>query len=354
MNGEKYKTLAGMLALRRFTVADLAHYTGVKASTVRSVIGRFRNLIRESGSRPTGKPGGQEKAYEVQQKEVPRIEKLLGDLFDRLKVVRTEKSVTPCPIGLNTAEDAIQRHKSQPTSRDVKNVLETAWIDLKGANAEIEELAAVYGESSGISEMRARSKEAETYLRVFKLKKAKDTLQQRVKRFPAEAVSIAEELGHQVNAIAVLAQTNPMGRWRHAVTESFENVSVVFNSRLEGLKDRVQACIPIQIPEYRLGDDGVESELNRLASQSDPAGVCLLINSKYDAEEVYKILEHSGWSYNPFVVLDADFDNDLRNEILSHSARYAGHAEDLKDRAIQGIFGITSRSQAQPDCATVH
>lgn len=57
--------LEGMLALQEFTAADLAGLTGVRPSTVRTVLSREKELVERVGSQATGRAGGQEVLYRL-------------------------------------------------------------------------------------------------------------------------------------------------------------------------------------------------------------------------------------------------------------------------------------------------
>jgi hypothetical protein len=413
MNGENYKILAGMLALQRFTVDELTHYTDAKASTVRSVIGRLKDLVNGTGSLSSDKPGGREKIYELKKEGAHQIEKHLGDLFESLKVVQTQKSPPEVqtknpspevPIGLRTAEDAIIKGDLEVTSKDARQILEIAKIDLVGAKAEIEELAAAYGDCEAIWEMRARSERVENKLAIFdavgEMGKLQGELEAEIEGMVsacAECEAIAEmrtrsetsedapaaavgEMGGLLSELEMLKDHSPIPQvvWttgkmlrvsekiatlvvateksRRPAQSLSHKLSVFFDARLVELKNRVQeACMPFDVPQFRFGDVSMENALGKIASEHTPSGVCLLINSKNDTAQVYNFLNLLANSVDRLYVFDIDFDDGLRNDVLGSKAYYGracyvGRAGKLDANAIRGTFGFVSKRVGAAAC----
>ena len=56
---ERYKTLGGVLALDEFSVAELAELSGVRESTVRTILRREGAFVEQVGTQSTGRRGGQ-------------------------------------------------------------------------------------------------------------------------------------------------------------------------------------------------------------------------------------------------------------------------------------------------------
>jgi hypothetical protein len=73
----RYKTLAAAVALERFTVADLVRYSGIKRTTVQSVVQRAGRYIDSVDELRTGKRGGRPKVYRVRPE---RADELLATL----------------------------------------------------------------------------------------------------------------------------------------------------------------------------------------------------------------------------------------------------------------------------------
>lgn len=74
---ERYKVLSAILALKEFTVPEVANFSGVKGNTVRTVLAREPNLLDEVGKDHTGSRGGRFTRYRLKEREV---EGLTGEL----------------------------------------------------------------------------------------------------------------------------------------------------------------------------------------------------------------------------------------------------------------------------------
>lgn len=62
---ERYRVLAGMVALQEFSVEELARFTSVKRTTVQTVLAREARYIRRGPAQATGKRGGQPIRYTI-------------------------------------------------------------------------------------------------------------------------------------------------------------------------------------------------------------------------------------------------------------------------------------------------
>ncbi len=114
----RYRTLGAVLALREFTVADLARYSGVRESTVRTIMGRESRYVKRAGARSTGRPGGQPVVYELRseaERELTELLRQLEGIGARSPVVdgRATKDFAPLPTALIAAEDTLLRQISR-------------------------------------------------------------------------------------------------------------------------------------------------------------------------------------------------------------------------------------------------
>lgn len=139
---EFYKVLAAMLALKEFTVNDLASFSKVKANTVNTILARKSHLLQELGKQQTGKRGGQFIKYRlnpetinVLREEIKEIVKVIGG------TITSETEFTPnVPLGILAAEDGLASLGQAKTDEERRQILEIAKIDIQGARADIESM----------------------------------------------------------------------------------------------------------------------------------------------------------------------------------------------------------------------
>ena len=81
---ERYKVLGAMLSLREFTVADLSVFSGVKQTTIRTVLSRGAELLTEIGKEPNQSRGGQFTRYRLREDKVDGLRSELHQLHRQL------------------------------------------------------------------------------------------------------------------------------------------------------------------------------------------------------------------------------------------------------------------------------
>lgn len=79
---ERYRTLAAMLSLGEFSVAEIAALAQVGESTVRTVLRREDNYVERVGSQPTGRRGGQPGRWRLRPGARESIRAILRQLED--------------------------------------------------------------------------------------------------------------------------------------------------------------------------------------------------------------------------------------------------------------------------------
>jgi len=84
MTTERYKVLGAVLALREFTVADLATFSGVKANTVRTVLAREPDLLVDVGKQETGAKGGQYTRHRIKEDALERLRSEIHELYRQI------------------------------------------------------------------------------------------------------------------------------------------------------------------------------------------------------------------------------------------------------------------------------
>ena len=62
---ERYRVLGAVLALDEFTVAELARFSGVKETTVRTVLSRNQQFVQQTGRRASKRRGAQPLSYRL-------------------------------------------------------------------------------------------------------------------------------------------------------------------------------------------------------------------------------------------------------------------------------------------------
>ena len=134
---ERYRTLGAMLALREFTVADLARYSGVKEATVRTILAREGRYVQRHGVVPSSKPGGQPVIYSLRSDAEPQLVEVLrkleaigasGPAFHE----SATESTTQVPAALVAAGDVLLRRiPSASGAVERHQLLELAAIDFK-------------------------------------------------------------------------------------------------------------------------------------------------------------------------------------------------------------------------------
>jgi hypothetical protein len=100
---ERYRTLAAILALQRFTVADLARFSGVKESTVRTVLKRDDHYVEILGFRASSGPGGRFIEYRLRPKKESELVRQLQELEQVGAVV-------------NATNESPQRHRDDTSN----------------------------------------------------------------------------------------------------------------------------------------------------------------------------------------------------------------------------------------------
>lgn len=131
----KYKTLAAAAALRRFTIADLVRYSGVKSTTVYSVLQRADRYIEPVEEMSTGKRGGRPKLYQVRSDHAEELLSMLRETekgFDRgTSSISSDGKDELAAVAV--AENALFRFADTADSADRARLVELARTSLRTA-----------------------------------------------------------------------------------------------------------------------------------------------------------------------------------------------------------------------------
>jgi len=127
----RYRVLNAILALREFTVTDLAHYSGVKANTVRTVLGRDSRFVERDGPRAHGRRGGQPIQYrlcaDAEEDLVGILRELEGVGANLPPLVADQED--PIMLSLVAAEDILLRQLPQAPTADRAGLVDLATAD---------------------------------------------------------------------------------------------------------------------------------------------------------------------------------------------------------------------------------
>src|SRR6266404_1436640 len=112
----KYRVLAAMLALRTFTIRDLARFSGVKETTVYTVLRELGSYytLDDSSETEQRRPGGQTKRYttSVEQRNLIR---------QKLSALQSELPNAPL-IQEEMDPQEFEREASRPCASGVKAI----------------------------------------------------------------------------------------------------------------------------------------------------------------------------------------------------------------------------------------
>jgi len=229
---QRFKVLGAMLALREFTVADLAHFSGVKLDTVRSVVSRNKSYLESGGRKKSDRPGGRFDMLRVRPDEIPTLRSTLREQFAKLRGIgwRVESLPDRFPaadtiaLGVLAAEDTLVRRLPQEEGLEGKqSLLESARISLSGAHADAERLlsAVTDPEEAKKIEIHLRATENLIKFSTAELELPQDWLRKRFVRSAVmaslcaaadllkDAVELAR-LGEIADAIAIYERVNPV------------------------------------------------------------------------------------------------------------------------------------------------
>jgi hypothetical protein len=135
---ERYKVLGAMLALKQFTVEDLARFSGVNPTTVRTVLNREAKYLHEAGRRATGQPGGQYTRYELDRKHVTllrsELQELFGQVWATAQAVQDAQNSNVIPLSLLAIEDALlHRYPNARDTQEKRHILNLSTVGLNSS-----------------------------------------------------------------------------------------------------------------------------------------------------------------------------------------------------------------------------
>jgi hypothetical protein len=128
----RYRVLTAILALREFTVADIAHYSATKDTTVRTVLSRESRYVERAGYAAQGRRGGQPIRYRL----CPETEHELRAILRDLESIGTDRSPSAVDedadsviLSLTAAEDILLRQLPAASVAERAQLLELALAD---------------------------------------------------------------------------------------------------------------------------------------------------------------------------------------------------------------------------------
>jgi hypothetical protein len=108
---EKTRVLHAALHLATFTVKQLAKLTGVKENTVQTVIARSKELLEETGSLDSGKPGGRATVYRLNDSARARLAREAVGLAETLRgtvVPETDETAHRAEVALDAVASTLE------------------------------------------------------------------------------------------------------------------------------------------------------------------------------------------------------------------------------------------------------
>jgi len=137
---QRYRILNAILTLRQFTVADIARYSGVKDTTVRTVLGRETRFVERDGVRTPAGRGGQPIQYRLCADAEPDLVDILRELEGvgvQLPPL-VEDQEDPAMLSLIAAEDILLRQVPQAATTDRAGLLDLAIADYEAVQFLVE------------------------------------------------------------------------------------------------------------------------------------------------------------------------------------------------------------------------
>jgi hypothetical protein len=131
----RYRILNAILALREFTVADLAHYSGTKENTVRTVLARESRFVERVGTRGQGRRGGQPVQYQLRTDAEHELVGILREVdnfgADLPPLTPNCSEADPVMLSLIAAEDVLLRQLPTAGPEDRAELLNLATADFE-------------------------------------------------------------------------------------------------------------------------------------------------------------------------------------------------------------------------------
>jgi hypothetical protein len=132
----RYRVLGAILALREFTIADLAHYTGVKETTVRTILNREARYVERAGTQARGRRGGQPIKYRMcadAEQDLVRILREVEAVGAAPGGAGSADADDPSTLSLVAAEDILLRQLPLSMPPDRGRLLDLAVADFETA-----------------------------------------------------------------------------------------------------------------------------------------------------------------------------------------------------------------------------
>lgn len=317
---EKYKVRGAMLALREFTVGDLARHSGVNPRTIQTELIRAGDLLEKLPPADGPKArGGQPLRYRVSVARLDGLRRELETAFSAFsQVFDTAQSVSvEMPLALQVAEDALTRLADAPAD-ERPHLLEMTSLQLRAVEGQIAGLGPAPSQRAFARELRQRV----------------EAVRQRLGRAeswnknPSEIVLVDADGGrlmHRIGAVVDLSR----------VVSATIGPARLHKEIEQGIQGIAYSFVIVAL-------DSDHSEMNR---------------RRVLADSIISAAAEPGRS----LFIDAGFDEKLRNHVMEHECFYVGGASSLKLAALRGLLRswhrnhqpLTSSLLARPKALTV-
>ncbi|MEU4161714.1 hypothetical protein [Actinoplanes sp. NPDC026670] len=128
----RYRILDAILALREFTVGDLAGYSRARENTVRTVLGRDSRFVERIGTRADGRRGGQHILYRLRcdtEDELVGILRELDGIGANLPPHPQTQEDDPVMLSLISAENVLLHQLPQAPPAERADLVHLAIAD---------------------------------------------------------------------------------------------------------------------------------------------------------------------------------------------------------------------------------
>lgn len=335
---ETYKVRGAMLMLPAFTAEELSQQSGVKISTVRTILARSSEFVEEVGRIASGKRGGQETRLRVRPSKAEELQRELEALFSDLRSAAPASSsaVPPQPLApplaMLTLDDTMRA--LQEAVGDKRDYL------LKFARADA---AAVRQELMALeinAAVRAAVQPLKLQLEVHEARLATECVRGAVKGASSTkkmVSSLAEKLTHIWQALSATPEYYSM-----PLEAASEAPFVVL---IDGVCDEWTHRMKLSLgpnEHIRAGAKTYAASLRRVGATrlaNEHGRVCVVaINSAKPGSEGWtlarEVLEHWRSKVNLYF-LDEHYDPDLRNFLLGNRCTYYGDAITINERVLK-------------------
>ncbi len=363
-----FKVFSGMLTLREYTVQDLVRYSGVEASTVRSILQRNPSFYHIIGKQQTNNRGGRMIIYATDDQQANVLRDKIDTIYKEIRQFSTiadkqkvnEDIYQEIALSLRIVEDAILHLYREAKDKDRKTeLLKTAEIDIQSCKAKISLVQERTNDlDRNINNVKVRLSILGHLKRSLEIYLQTDSEMSSTEDVAEPAWDIVESLYKVIsgdfggeNIKTAFSHLDWLIKWVSPTRISNYNI-LVCDGIADEQKDMLQETNltsritnvlrnhSVNIEQIKAPDKPESTVATQLKRENSSYHLCILtIDSKSDASEAeYKFHTTTDiWGAPPtLLVLDAG-DNPQLNSTALSTPYYKGYAELLADGALLDI-----------------